>query len=76
MEKAKEYNAVFMEVSAKTGQNVKELFQSLTKHLTQDDYGGGNEGNAQDKHEEIQLNLKNIEETEKQMKKKNKCCSK
>ncbi len=38
MDKAKEHNAIFMEVSAKAGTNIKELFRDLTKHLTQDDY--------------------------------------
>ena len=38
IEKARQNEAIFMEVSAKSGTNVRELFRDLTKHLTHDEY--------------------------------------
>ena len=71
-EKAKAYGAIFLEVSAKTGENVKEIFKDLTKHLTNDEYQQQEHmGHGHDA--DIQLDHKNAVDPTLPQKKK-KCC--
>ena len=65
-----------MEVSAKSGHNVNELFKVLTQHLTQDDYNNNVEDKKLNPYSEgeVELNAKKFEETERKRSKK-KCCS-
>lgn len=62
-----------MEVSAKQGDNVQEMFKKLTKHLTQDEFGGGYEHNQPQ--DDQMLTKKNLEDGTNPQKKKKKCCN-
>ena len=68
LEKAKKFDAFFMEVSAKTGEQVFDLFQTLTSTLTDSD--AGRLGADTD----IKLNVPKLEKKAEKKKKKKKCC--
>ena len=64
-----------MEVSAKQGDNVQEMFKKLTRHLTQDDFGGAYDNNPNPHGQDEQMLTKKQHEDGGNPKKKKKCCN-